>query len=405
MPIHPFSSSISMRLFKLVLGSLAAGAVAVSCAAEPPGSNAEALGSADSALTGAQCEHFEVGGKVQICHATGSAANPYKILRISDQGCIDNHAGHAGDYVTSTDPSSPLYDPTCQGLGCLPENAPCDAAVPCCDGTTCEEGTCQVIDPCEAAPCQNGGACTSDGAEYTCACAPGWTGENCELDVDECASGPCVNGDCTNGQNQYSCTCSPGWTSTNCDVNIDDCSPNPCQNGGTCADGVNSHTCDCPAGFSGANCETCVPTTCAAQGASCGTIPDGCGGTLTCGAPCGGGGGDCPCSGNAAWDSALAGALLSDGSCDGYSFPGPCGSEPDHSWAFSVNGGSRVRLIGGDQGGFLFCAVQEHNSQFGCGGQGFPVLMDNLTPAQAAACRAEIVSFSAAQGGVCNVTP
>jgi hypothetical protein len=30
-----------------------------------------------------------------------------------------------------------------------------------------------------------------------------------------------------------------------------------------------------------------VPTTCAAQAKTCGTIPDGCGGTLTCGNPCG----------------------------------------------------------------------------------------------------------------------
>src|SRR5262249_57345686 len=28
---------------------------------------------------------------------------------------------------------------------------------------------------------------------------------------------------------------------------------------------------------------TCTPTTCAAQGKNCGTIADGCGGTLTCG--------------------------------------------------------------------------------------------------------------------------
>src|SRR5262249_56434141 len=28
----------------------------------------------------------------------------------------------------------------------------------------------------------------------------------------------------------------------------------------------------------------CTPTTCAAQGKNCGTIPNGCGGTLTCGA-------------------------------------------------------------------------------------------------------------------------
>src|SRR5215470_2045128 len=39
----------------------------------------------------------------------------------------------------------------------------------------------------------------------------------------------------------------------------------------------------------------CTPTTCAAQGKNCGTIPNGCGGTLTCGActapqTCGGAG-------------------------------------------------------------------------------------------------------------------
>jgi len=31
---------------------------------------------------------------------------------------------------------------------------------------------------------------------------------------------------------------------------------------------------------------SCVPTSCSAQAKTCGTIPDGCGGTLTCGSPC-----------------------------------------------------------------------------------------------------------------------
>ena len=32
----------------------------------------------------------------------------------------------------------------------------------------------------------------------------------------------------------YTCTCETGYTGTDCDMNIDDCDPNPCQNGGTC---------------------------------------------------------------------------------------------------------------------------------------------------------------------------
>ena len=32
----------------------------------------------------------------------------------------------------------------------------------------------------------------------------------------------------------YVCTCVLGFTGKNCDVNIDDCASNPCQNGSTC---------------------------------------------------------------------------------------------------------------------------------------------------------------------------
>ena len=34
--------------------------------------------------------------------------------------------------------------------------------------------------------------------------------------------------------NGYQCNCAVGWTGTNCDVNINDCSPNSCLNGGFC---------------------------------------------------------------------------------------------------------------------------------------------------------------------------
>ena len=36
------------------------------------------------------------------------------------------------------------------------------------------------------------------------------------------------------GIDSYSCDCVLGYTGTNCETNINDCDPNPCTNGGTC---------------------------------------------------------------------------------------------------------------------------------------------------------------------------
>jgi hypothetical protein len=50
--------------------------------------------------------------------------------------------------------------------------------------------------------------CVSDSTSYSCVCADGWTGDNCDEDLDECASFPCLHdGVCTNGANQFSCKC------------------------------------------------------------------------------------------------------------------------------------------------------------------------------------------------------
>ena len=58
---------------------------------------------------------------------------------------------------------------------------------------------------CDSIECQNGGHCDIDGSTFKCKCPFGWTGELCQIDVNECASNPCINGQCLNknGKNNY----------------------------------------------------------------------------------------------------------------------------------------------------------------------------------------------------------
>ena len=49
---------------------------------------------------------------------------------------------------------------------------------------------------------------------YECDCAPGFYGADCEIEVDECVSHPCLNGNCSKmplGSGGYSCKCFEGY--------------------------------------------------------------------------------------------------------------------------------------------------------------------------------------------------
>ena len=102
---------------------------------------------------------------------------------------------------------------------------------------------------------------------YTCRCEIGYTGDDCETEINECANSPCENGGSCNvcmhlplllttslskfgcslltkllsplfGLQDligtYSCDCLPAYTGDDCDEEVDECQPNPCVNGGTC---------------------------------------------------------------------------------------------------------------------------------------------------------------------------
>lgn len=41
------------------------------------------------------------------------------------------------------------------------------------------------------------------------------------------------------------------WSGVNCEINIDDCAKQPCVNGGTCRDLVKDYNCECFPGYTG----------------------------------------------------------------------------------------------------------------------------------------------------------
>lgn len=45
------------------------------------------------------------------------------------------------------------------------------------------------------------------------------------------------------------CDCTPGYIGEHCDIDFDDCQDNKCKNGAHCTDAVNGYTCICPEGY------------------------------------------------------------------------------------------------------------------------------------------------------------
>ena len=69
---------------------------------------------------------------------------------------------------------------------------------------------------------------------------PGFTGQFCESDIDDCDPSRCLEGStCVDLLNDFRCECATGFTGPLCSVDIDDCvHPDLCLNNGLCIDRV-----------------------------------------------------------------------------------------------------------------------------------------------------------------------
>lgn len=116
---------------------------------------------------------------------------------------------------------------------------------------------CEInIDDCKDNPCTNGGTCVDEINGFRCACAAGFAGQLCVDIVDYCVTKPCANGGtCQRLTNGFQCMCAPGFAGKQCDNEINECESQPCQNGGNCVNRLHGFECQCPLGFNGRSCE------------------------------------------------------------------------------------------------------------------------------------------------------
>ena len=155
-------------------------------------------------------------------------------------------------------------DFNCEATNALVPLGICKAQNLCYNGGTCKEANngndyeCQCHerfsgkncqedrDPCSSSPCLFGGKCRDEGyGNYTCECPARMSGRRCDFGRF-CLPNPCRHsGVCEEGDDGPICMCR-GYTGSICEIDVDECANNPCLNGATCVNEAGSFRCICP---------------------------------------------------------------------------------------------------------------------------------------------------------------
>ena len=106
-------------------------------------------------------------------------------------------------------------------------------------------------------PCGETGVCSNLQNGYKCSCMPGYTGENCETRINNCADDMCQNdSQCVTLLDSYICICKTGTIGQFCQKFEDVCQQNFCENGMCTPDSTSSsYKCHCHQGYEGELCD------------------------------------------------------------------------------------------------------------------------------------------------------
>ncbi|CAF1344512.1 unnamed protein product [Adineta steineri] len=115
--------------------------------------------------------------------------------------------------------------------------------------------------PCDINPCYGMSNCTNDPSQrlgYSCNCMSGFTGINCDVNIQPCKVNTCLqNGLCIEmNETDFICNCSQGYMGIHCQDMINYCNRNiTCLNEGICRPILLDYKCECLYGTSGRHCE------------------------------------------------------------------------------------------------------------------------------------------------------